>query len=246
MRMRVMEFSTFITKRGHRGFDDGSQRSAHFRRAAYNQFRQLGPVLKECGLNHALQHLRAKKKGLAAQTIDRAYGVARHGSKSPWELVAQIETDVVLAANKALDALAKEEQDLHTLCADINDGSTIAHKDLPALDTPTGFMTPQAWKNSGPGDDAAAVGKIFSGDNGGERSAPMGGFTHIHVAGDAHNVMSYDLDSKKILAFTDHMDTTKNGKAESAKAVNAISEAGRKGWVWVAIIKDSFYRITSI
>ena len=244
--MRVMEFSDFITKRGHRGFDDGSQRSAHFRRAAFNQFRQLGPIQKACGLDHALRHLRANHKGLIAQTVDRAYGQARHGDKSPWELVAQIETDVVLATNRALDALAKEEQDQQTLCDEIRDGLTIAHRDLPALDTPTGFMTPQAWKNAGPGDDAAAVGKIFSGDNGGERSAPMGGFTHVHVAGDAHNVMSYDMAAKKILAFTGHMDNTKNGKAESSKAVNAITEADTKGWVWVAVIGESLYRITSI
>lgn len=245
--MRLISFSDFIERRGYgAAFDKTASHAAHKRRQAYQDYRVLTAFDKVAGLNATLAHLRAKGKGASAQTVDQAFGKHRHDSKSPWEIVADIELNVVTPANKVLKDLAEAERDSHKALADVNDGFTVAHSALPAFDTPTGFMTPQAWKSAGGGDDIAAIGRILSGDTGGERSAPMGGYTHVHVAGNAHNVMSYDSAKKEIFAFTGHMDNTSPGKAQSRIASQAITEAGLKGWVWVAVFGGKLYRITSI
>jgi hypothetical protein len=197
----------------------------------------------------------AKKKGDVADNATRAYNALRRGDLSAYDTVTAIDgyyknkKGPVLMINEALNDLGQKEKDKEAAYARAAGGNTITHKKLPAFDTPRGFMSPQAWDAVRDG-DAAAVALIFEGNTQGERSAPKGGFTHVHVDGFGSRVMSYHLDpekgKKRIIAFTGHMDNTAPGRAEAARATAAAEEAERDGWVWVAIINNGFYRITEV
>ncbi len=197
-----------------------------------------------------------KKKGDVADSATRAYNALRRGDLSAYDTVTAIDgyyknkKGPVLMINGALDDLGQKEKDKEAAYARAAGGNTITHKELPAFDTPRGFMSPKAWDAAVGVPAAKAVAKIFQGDNGGERDAPVGGHKHVHVDGEHGRVMSYHLDlekgKKRIIAFTRHMDKTGPGRAAAARAAAAAEEAEQYGWVWVAIINNEFYRITEV
>ena len=74
----------------------------------------------------------------------------------------------------------------------------------------------------------------------------MGGYTHVHVNGNAQNVMCYDAGRREIISFTGHIDSSGPGKAECAASKRAFDDAGTKGWVWVAVHNGTLYRLTGV
>jgi hypothetical protein len=251
--MRIIKFDDYIIlKNLQAAFDNKASHSMHKRRQAYSAFILHQPWLARCGLEHACRYLRKKEKDDVADKATRTYNAFRRGNYSAEETVTYIDgyhindKGPVLMINEALDALGQEEKGQETAYAQAAGGNTITHKDLPTFDTPRGFMSPQAWGAVGDGYDAAAVALIFQGNNQGEHSAPTDGFTHVHVNRNAQRCMSYDLDRKRIIAFTAHMDNSGPGQTQAARATRALAEANRLGWVWVAIINNGFYRITAV
>lgn len=203
-------------------------------------------------LDPALAELRLFSKGSEAHDHDAAFGALRRGSDDAATLARKLD-ELALAVNTDLAKLATaQSQAVQRFAGTVDALPNVAERDLKAYhsaflpgswDRPTvlfkGWMSRGACADIVPG-DYQVVYKIFAaersgGSPDGERSAPVGGYTHIHVGGDAHRCVSYE--DGRVIGFTGHMDSSGPGRVQSAAATRMKTDAGTSGWVWVAFEK---------
>lgn len=146
----------------------------------------------------------------------------------------------VLKINNMFDALAAIDSSVNPQFVGVKP-RTMKQRDIPSYDTTYGWMTPGAYDACGAG-DYPTIQAVFLGTASGVRSAPAGGHPHYHINGDAHNVMSVDINNR-ILAFTDHIDSTGPGRAQKRIVDDIVANTQQIGWIWVGFVQGQLYRV---
>lgn len=154
--------------------------------------------------------------------------------------------EVTRRINIQLEAIGRTEAAVHARLNAVQGILPIKYTDLPAYDTPRGWMTAEAARDAdGDAGRIVAVERIFQGNYQGERGAPVEGFPHYHVNGQAFDVMSI-RHPDMILGFTDHMDNTGPGRMASGRVRAMETNAANNGWAWIAIVNSSLRHINNI
>lgn len=230
--MRVKHFADWLED-APINQDRGSARDW---RVAFNTYRtdQLIP---------AFRYIRRNDGGPLAHQLEYKFGQLRHKQDAQYSVAI---ADFVGEVNRELDAIALNDAGRASFIG--VPLPVIKHRNLPAYDVPCGRMTRNAVHGTGGANDIAAIRRVLKDDLTGERSAPVNGFPHFHVAGLATNVMSIEHSANArypsdILAFTGHIDMSQPGQTELALVVTARTHAQTNGYVWVAIINDTLHRV---